>query len=366
MARFKKTKKRISLKELTSRYFSNFKFGVLATLIINIVTVSGSIFALYLTELDDIIKTVFIVLLFLYAIIAICIFIHLACIELKYYSDKYNDMVNNNELSKALPETFTFRNRKDVFVVEKTGDAVLTWDFEIEKITNNNLSFISIPIVCEYVNEDQSESHNEENTLMEEDNTVVQNEVHDKIDNENKNLMRHPIQIEDFRVNGISQTNYQYIHFSTDYNRVDRPIERGLIRIPLFTASTKGGIENVTLRIRFKDMFHNFEKREFVIVDIPYITKRICVVIKHQDNTNYDINVIDNYFDVREMYSNTFDAGEVARQLNNCSIVHNESDNSLSDNDYLLWESDFPKLGYRYTITFNFMNRKQKNNVWEK
>ena len=236
------------------------------------------------------------------------------------------------ELSKALPETFIFRDRKDSFVVTEEGDVYLTWRFEIERITNNSLSFISLPIICE------RKDKNEQDT---------------------------PVHIESFLVNGKKQSNHQYEVLSVErFDRfgkeLERPLERGMIKIPLFTASHKGGIEKVELKVFFKGMFINYTEKEFAVIDVPYITKNISVSIEHANNNKWDINVIDNFLDVREMNSNTYDVGELAKQLNNCLIIHDINRLKGEDIDCLLWESDFPKLGYRYKLIFNFHERNSK------
>lgn len=233
-----------------------------------------------------------------------------------YISDaikEYKDLVNSDELKqeqlellKAMPHLLAFSKRNDNFNVLKNGDGILKWHFHIKKETKEKLQYLYFPIVFEL----------------------------DDVNEKNSN-----VQIIESKINGeYCQSEYVFKSISLVDN--GDPLETGYILVP--TLLDIGEREfDLYLNIKIKKLFKRYDVKEFIIVDIPYITKEMKVTINVDDG--YNLKPITNFLEVHESSANNFDAGEMHRQISNCKINNSES---------LVWETEYPKLGYQYKISF--------------
>ncbi len=232
-----------------------------------------------------------------------------------YISDAikdYKDLVNSDELKqeqlellKAMPHLLAFSKRNDNFNVLKNGDGILKWHFHIKKETKEKLQYLYFPIVFEL----------------------------DDVNEKNSN-----VQIIESKINGeYCQAEYVFKSISLVDN--GDPLETGYILVPTLLDIGKREFD-LYLNIKIKKLFKRYDIKEFIIVDIPYITKEMKVTINVDDG--YNLKPITNFLEVHESSANNFDAGEMHRQTSNCKI----------NSESLVWEAEYPKLGYQYKISF--------------
>ena len=184
----------------------------------------------------------------------------------------------------------------------------------MEKETDN-IEFINLPVMCE---------RKDNNTSMDFVSVTVK----------------------ELCFNGEKRNNATYELKSINCGREnDRALEQGCVHVPLYSSARKGEIIRLKIILLFKDMFCEYRSNEFVIVDIPYITENMSLVVKPQSNSKR-IEVTNNYFNVHEMNGENTDVEEQAKQRKNC----------LPDSNSLKWKTKYPKLGYRYVFSFKLID----------
>lgn len=97
---------------------------------------------------------------------------------------------------------------------------------------------------------------------------------------------------------------------------------------------------DLEIHIKIKGLFKNFQSKEFIFVDIPYVTEKLEVEVKVPQGKN--INIINPFFEASEECSQNNDSAEISRQMSKCDI----------NSERIQWKTQFPKLGYHYKIQF--------------
>ena len=287
--------------------------NISATLIASIVSIGITMFSL--KSESEFIQVMFIILLICLSLIVVAIYLYIAAVEFKENREQYKRTQKDLELFSVLPRLFVFKNRIDKFTVFDNGNAELEMDLKLEKETDNNIEFINLPVMCE---------RKDNNTSMDFVSVTVK----------------------ELCFNGEKRNNATYELKSINCGREnDRALEQGCVHVPLYSSARKGEIIRLKITLLFKDMFCEYRSNEFVIVDIPYITENMSLVVKPQSN-NKRIEVTNNYFNVHEMNGENTDVEEQAKQRKNC----------LPDSNSLKWKTKYPKLGYRYVFSFKLID----------
>lgn len=267
----------------------------------------------------EIIRQLMVVISFAIIIIIVALYLTIAILELRDIKLQINENNNELELMNTIPYVFVFKNRTDTFTISEDGDAELEWDFEIEKETDESITFINFPILCERKDDD---------TNM------------DSVSVEVKKLI----------VNGNEQYNAKYELKSINIPKDSkRSIEQGCVHVRLDSDTKKGAIFNVNIVLILKKVYYFVETEEFVVVDIPYITQNLTLNIVPKSSEQI-IEVVNNFFNVHEVNGNNTDNDEKAKQCKKC----------ITKNNGIIWKTEYPKLGYRYELSFT-MHKKVNN-----
>lgn len=286
--------------------------NISATLIASIISIIITIVSL--KSENEFIQVIYIVLLICLSMIVVGIYLDIAAIEFRENREQYKRTQKDIELFSVLPRLFVFKDRVDEFTVFDNGNAELEMNLKLEKETDN-IEFINLPVMCE---------RKDNNTSMDFVSVTVK----------------------ELCFNGEKRNNATYELKSINCGREnDRALEQGCVHVPLYSSARKGEIIRLKIILLFKDMFCEYRSNEFVIVDIPYITENMSLVVKPQSNSKR-IEVTNNYFNVHEMNGENTDVEEQAKQRKNC----------LPDSNSLKWKTKYPKLGYRYVFSFKLID----------
>lgn len=233
------------------------------------------------------------------SIICITLLIFLLCIIILIYIldavKDYKELINSDELNQehlellnAMPHLLVFSNRNDDFFVMKDGDGILNWHFHIKKETDEKLQYLYFPVIFEL----------------------------EDVDKKNSN-----VQILESKING---EHCQALYVFNSISLVDNsdPLEIGYIAVPTLLDVGKREFD-LFLSLRIHKLFKRYMEKEFIIVDVPYITKEMKVTINA--DVNCKLNIPTNFFEVHESSANNFDAGEMHKQISKCSIIEEKN-----------------------------------------
>ncbi|HBV95881.1 MAG: hypothetical protein JL50_04490 [Peptococcaceae bacterium BICA1-7] len=264
----------------------------------------------------DIMAKLCLYLIFVFSFLLILFYGYIIVLQLKKYMNERKQKDGELELFKAIPSFIHFRRRIDHFIVLKNGDGRLNWTFDIEKNTENPISYMNIPILCEHLRGEMNPSV--KSIIIEK--LMVNNDVYD--------------------------VTYlpQFIRYPFNENISScRPTEIGCIRTPVNLPKGKSKA-SIKFTLLLKNVFSEAEIKEFVVVDIPYITEKLTVVVTHESDSCKIIPVYNNghLIDAYSDHNLNIDMDEVAEQNKNIK----------SSNGTIVWKTGLPKLGYSYQINF--------------
>lgn len=208
------------------------------------------------------------------------------------------------------------KKRKDVFRIKDNNSASLFWHFDIETNFEEPVRELTFPIYAEKSEDDKGNS----------------------------------VELVSLRIDGNFESThrcYRAQSLRQQYNGsniVNGPImEFGLLHVPV---NLKKGISSCSVEIQLdiNDAFPNLYDKEYVIVDIPYITRELEVEIHGEGDLL--IKKPDSHDDhiIIAVPANTEqkDFLESNKQNNNWAIIGNK----------FIWETSYPKIGHRYSIYF--------------
>jgi hypothetical protein len=222
-----------------------------------------------------------------------------------------------------IPALVVFKKRKDILELLDDGDGRLTYLHLISCDSDEHIEALHFPVIIDSA-----------------DGTSIYDD-----DNQTR------VQIESIRVNG------QYVPTEGSYTTRERRwkptdgfwLEYGVIRVPV---GLRVGVSECNLEMVFtlKQVFPNMP-REYLVIDVPYLTEDIEVEIRTTENQNVGISrnsehgqPIDAYGEMMDMY----DHGESLHQSKKLEITENNS---------LFWRSNDTKVGYRYKVWFSRQER---------
>lgn len=291
-----------------------FLTSISASLLSTIISIAVTIFSI---KSDSVlVQLIYIILLIVLSMILVAIYLYLAGIDYKDNREQLIKTKKDLEYLSALPRTIIFKKRKDIFTIYDNGDAKLEWNFQIEKKTDNNIEFINFPVICE------------------------------RRDN-NISMEFASVEIKEVIVNGKKLNNATYELKSLNSSKENtRTVEIGSIHVPLYLSKEDKDTIDITISLNFKDIFFEYERGEFVVVDVTYITKEIELLVV-PESPNKRIEVVDNFFNAHEVNGNNADLVEQTEQAQKCS----------TDGNKLRWHTEYPKLGYRYEVSFKIINK---------
>lgn len=282
------------------------KNNILKSLAVNLLIVIISLLATSLScvTLDvEIVKKLCLWLIILLSAVVILIYFYCAISEL---NDQYKVKKEQETLQQVLPHLLFFSRRKDYFTVLPNGDGELLWSFHIIKEAEEPLQFLYFPVSFERNKDD----FNLKNMYVE----IIRSTL------DGKRCLAN------YNVKSVS-------------HEIDLPMESGYIEVPVLLDMGKKEFD-LEIYIKIKGLFKNFAIKEFVFVDIPYVTEKLEVKINV--SSGYNINIINPFFEACEECSQNSDSAEISRQMSKCNII----------TDRIQWRTQYPKLGYHYKIQF--------------
>ncbi|HEX7180361.1 MAG TPA: hypothetical protein VF756_00855 [Thermoanaerobaculia bacterium] len=222
--------------------------------------------------------------------------------------------------TKALPSFVFMKNRCDRFIFDREGTATLLWSFEIDgSLSKAETTEILFPIFAEIGPEAQSFK------------TAIKVEAL-TVDGKRMNPKQTYIPLEAREKIGASADD------------MGQRMEFGALKVPV-VFSRGGTLCKVELKLKLENSFPNLSKREFVYVDVPIVTEQIKVIL--ESATEGRIAFLpwqkdDTLIATSGMVENR-DPGETHRQRNRWRQTEEKT---------LVWQTDYPKLGYRYKLSF--------------
>lgn len=285
------------------------KNNILKNLAVNIIVVVISLLATALSsKILDEKKVDFFCFLLICVLSEVVVVIYLFCAvtELKEQNKIKREQ---GYLQQVLPHLLFFSKRNDFFTVLPNGDGELLWSFHIIKEAEELLQFLYFPVSFERKKDDF-------------------------------NLERMYVKIIGSKLDGKNcLANYNIKSVS---HEMELPVELGYIEIPVLLDIGKKEFD-LDIHIKIEGLFKNFETKEFVYVDVPYVTESLEVKISV--SSGYNINICNPFFEACEEGSQNSDSAEISRQMSKCDII----------SDRIQWRTLYPKLGYRYKIQFRVL-----------
>lgn len=275
---------------------------ILKNLAINLIVIIISLLATWLSysTLDvELNKKLCFWLIIVLSEIVILIYMYCAIEELK----EQNNVKKEQELLlQVLPHLLFFLERKDLFTIMLNGDGELLWNFHIKKEVEGPIS-LYFPVSFER----QESDFDEKNEYV----TIVNSLLNGK------------------------KWSAKYTTKSISHKE-KYPFETGYIEVSLQSEKEF----NLELRIRIKGLFKNFQTKEFIFVDVPYVTEKLEVAIGASDD--YGLDVVNPFFEASEGCSDNIDSPETISQVKDCYVTPTK----------IFWNCQYPKLGYHYRIQF--------------
>lgn len=221
---------------------------------------------------------------------------------------------------EAIPCLFVFKKRIDEFTILENGDGKLKWTFELERRSEKPVFHVDFPIFCEKIKGDTS-------------NEVSVNILEVYVDQ---------IDCKEDAEYVPQQLNYPFGKKQEEC----RLAELGSVRVPVHLQEGKSKAK-VTMTLYMKNIFNELREKEYIIVDIPYVTEKLELYIAAENSAvkMSPISFLDAYAN-NNMYNT--DPDEVAAQISKCTPY----------NSKFSWKTTYPKLGYRYQFKFSVPENK--------
>lgn len=166
------------------------------------------------------------------------------------------------------------------------------------------------------------------------------------LDEEGRDLGRR-VQVDSIVVNGEPKpADKAYVPKQTrlfcDPGESKYPMEYGIIRVPVGLGPSRRRVD-VAVEMTLTACFPELETREFVLVDIPYVTRRLTVNVRAKAGMVQSVKgPLGHEVEAWSQIMEVFDGADSSRRAPEVE----------SFGDRIAWRSEFPKLGYRYKIWF--------------
>ncbi len=215
----------------------------------------------------------------------------------------------------AVPRRIRCKHREDIVRFNHDESADFLWDLTLQSEPGDSIARVLFPITFERAQDPSC--------------PVV------------------PISVTRLRVNGkekVAKGAYKrrQTRFIEGHNEL--VMEDGLVEIPVDLGF---GTEECSVQIEMKVYcaFPKCREREYVVVDIPYLTEHLTVKILCESKLCAKGVARDHGEEVLEasnIFMETFDIHETKIQHINVTLL----------DDQVIWRTAYPKLGYRYKVWF--------------
>lgn len=253
-----------------------------------------------------------------YSLIGLCL-VFLSVIYIRQFSQSFrNDLLELKKregIEESVPAVITMEKRIDKFCIKKDTSGIVDLHFEIKTVLEEPVREIPFPVYAEIKEDTYINSPVKLLSLM--------------VDGKKKSIndRYHP----------------QEVRYPLGKKKDTTPVmEYGLLMVP---AGLQKGISECTIDIRLelKGSFPNMHKQEFAIIEVPYITKYLEVVVEGEDGLSIR-GIPSPGQTVIAMPSNIDfkDQHESYQQDRNWRIL----------DDKIIWACKYPKIGYSYVIWF--------------
>ncbi len=253
-----------------------------------------------------------------YVLIGTC----LACLLLIYGQQLSQTICNNllelrqwEGIKKSVPSVLVMERRRDRFLIQKDFSGILDLHFEIKTNLEEPVRDIPFPIYAEKRRSKQSTS---------------------------------PVRLLSLSVDGREEsTNDRYYpkeirHPFAKKKGGTNVMEYGLLMVPVRLQKGAGQC-TIDISLKLEGSFPNISKKEFVIIEVPYITKKLEVVLEAEDElaikriSGSDQTIIatpsnTDFKDQRESFEQNVNWRNIGGRIE--------------------WVCKYPKIGYSYIIYF--------------
>jgi hypothetical protein len=260
-----------------------------------------------------------------YAVLISAIFLGVSVLALagvyfRSYLDDVQAAVRTLESMDAavrfLPTILAFESREDVFLISRTGDARITWDWEISCRPDQAISELAFPII--YTN---APSGRPESSVVVELLEVNGTSLHVAADT---------LEITERRTLLTPEVRRQW--GEVEY------VEYGLLRVPV---ELREGATRTRIRVQMLLTGAFAQPVEQVVVDVPYPTKLLRVRVGHEGKITRRAPSIGGNSVVARSSMQVLDLAESTHQSGKCRQNAAE----------LIWETTDLKLSYSYALS---------------
>jgi hypothetical protein len=289
-----------------------------STLVASLLSVLATLLAVLLTESTGLNNAKYAVPALYVFLIAVLAYLGSSYLS-AYIADikkLHQEMGTVDIVSRAIPTFVTFRRREDSLVINDNGDGVLTWEFELASSPDESITELNFPIFGEISPETRA------GEWVEIELIEVNEQTQEIVDAYRTVERRYSVD----EAGEMSATIVEY----------------GLLRVPVELERGRD-ICRVRVRMRFLGVFPLMYSKETFFIDIPYITERLRVAIAAEGRAvRRSPRAGGSTLVAMSGLMNTVDPQETNRQNSLCR----------QSGPALMWETDAPKLGYRYNIYF--------------
>jgi hypothetical protein len=243
-------------------------------------------------------------------------------------SDLREAVKNRTQCLKAIekvPSLVIFKKRSDAITVYPNGDALFEYSHTVAIESDQVKPILHFPVLVD-------------------------------LDQKATEFGRR-VQLEDIIVNNVripthgAYTSKEVRHPNPCLPNNPVPTEYGVVSVPVKLGQGYNECDLV-MRFRLKGVFTNSSVRDYVIVDIPYMTEELEVRIMPQD-ANESVILLERMDDARlfiDAYGEMMDMYDHRESLMQSESIRHK-------NEVIVWRTSMAKLGYRYKLWFRIAKR---------
>ena len=234
-------------------------------------------------------------------------------------------------LRDSVPTLIRFRSRSDTFTIEPSGHISLRWQFEIDKGLRQGWKLFEFPIITD----DRGFGEDED-------------------EDESAPAPTFSLKVQSVAVDGKDMTRSSVLQFEERRSLVatKRHLDYSRLSIPVRLEEGKSRAK-LDIKLIFEKKVTKAGELEFVVVDIPYVTEKLQVAVRHADAR---CSIVPPVNTLGEVDDRPILASFAMMGFTDSWETELEADNLVAESGMLIWTTNAPKLGYRYRIKFRVIN----------
>jgi hypothetical protein len=238
--------------------------------------------------------------------------------DLNAIDDKWNAL-------DKVPSLVTFLERTDTIKVTDAGDGIFESFYQVEYNSDDDagIHHLHFPVILDLVGMEEESGGN--------------------------------VEVQSILVDGVRKSTHdaysaREIRKPHNPNRGTLPQEYGIVNVPV-ELNSQHKRAAIILKVKYKSIFKSHRTGDYVIVDIPYVTKELNVSI-HAENNNSEV--------VPSPGPHTIEAKCEMMELEDRIEEIHQLPNVSNKPKSIEWHTKNAKIGYRYRLHFQVVDAEDR------